>query len=355
MLTKNIKTYHKKRFWAGLLLAQFLLFFMLSKINFAVGFFERFFEFQKRAHQILFSRLPFSAGDFFYILLAVAFLFISFRIMQKKKRNYYLCIFLALLNLLYFTYQISWGMLYFQKPLIEKLPEKNINTAELKILTIHYLEKCKQTRTLVKEDRNGVFTISDIQGIENEILKNQIQLPPLFNDKKGTQILAFKSSLFKSVMSYTGIFGYYNPFSAEAQYNSALPSTSLPFTLSHESAHQLGYAKEQEASFIAFLIGKDSQNSALKYSTEYFVLKSLLRALSEKDPAFVKMILSQYSPEMKRDRSAEQFFVKKHEGFLDLFFSFTNDLFLKSNREEGSITYSYFIDLLIRYQQITNS
>ena len=350
MKKNNLKLYHKKRFWAGLLLAQFLLFFILSKIDVVVTFFERLFEIQKSFHQLLFSSIPFSVGDVFYILLISIFVFFIFKILKQNSRKKYALKFLVLINVLYFIYQISWGMLYFQKPLLEKLPEKELELSYIKQLTFEYLEKCRKTRSLVKEDQSGVFTIIDINVIKDEILNNQPQLPSSLNNKKGTGIQAFKSSLFKPIMSYSGILGYYNPFTAEAQYNSALPSTYIPFTLSHESAHQLGYAREQEANFIGFLIGENSTNLDLKYSTDYFVLKSLLNFLAERDPEFVKEILAEYSPEMQRDRLAEKLFVKKHEGLLDVFFGFTNDLFLKSNQQDGSITYSYFIDLLVRYK-----
>lgn len=350
MNNKINKLYKRKRFWAGLLLAQFVLFLILSKINYAINFFESFFEFQKRIHQQIFSIISFSVGDIFYILLITIFLFFIIKIFKKKSRKRYSLYVFVLLNVIYFIYQIFWGMLYFQKPLIEKLPEKEIKVTEIKQLTLEYLERCKRTRTLVKEDRNGVFIISNITAVKDEILKNQTKLPPFINNKKGTEIQAFKSSLFKPIMSYTGILGYYNPFTAEAQYNAALPSTYIPFTLAHESSHQLGYAREQEANFIGFLIGENSENPDLKYSTEYFVLKSLLNSLAENNQEFVLSVLDQYSPEMKLDRLAEKLFIKKHEGLLDVFFGFTNDLFLKSNQQEGSITYSYFVDLLIRYQ-----
>ncbi|QBO58202.1 DUF3810 domain-containing protein [Chryseobacterium salivictor] len=350
MLIKEGHIYNKKRFWAGVLLAQFVLFLILSKIDFAVGIFERIFEFQKRIHQHIFSIIPFSVGDIFYIFLLAIFLFFIFKIIKKRSRKRYSLKLLILLNILYFTYQIFWGMLYFQKPLLEKLPEKEINIEDVKTLSLEYLERCKKTRTLVQEDQNGVFIVSNNLPVKEEILKNQTQLPAYLNNKKGTRTRAFKSSLFKPVMSYTGILGYYNPFTAEAQYNAALPSTYIPFTLSHESAHQLGYAREQEANFIGFLIGRDSKNADLKYSTEYFVLKSLLNYLAEHDRKFAETILENYSIGMKRDRIAEKLFVKKHEGLFNVFFRFTNDLFLKSNQQEGSITYSYFIDLLIRYQ-----
>ena len=347
---KKDKFYTKKRFWAGLLLAQFLLFLIFSKVSAAIIFFERFFEFQKRIHQKIFSLAPFSVGDVFYVILSAMLLFFTFKIVKRNSRKIFLLKLLVLLNILYFTYQIFWGMLYFQKPLLEKLPEKELKVEAVKRLSLEYLAKCKQTRLFVKEDDQGVFAISDLASTKAEILNNQTKLSSRLNNKKGTEIQTFKPSLFKPIMNYTGILGYYNPFTAEAQYNSLLPSTYIPFTLAHESAHQLGYAREQEANFIGFLIGVNSPNRDLKYSTEYFVLKSLLNFLSDRNPEFVTEVLENYSPGMKRDRTAEKLFIKEHEGFLDSLFGFTNDLFLKSNQQEGSITYSYFIDLLIRYQ-----
>ena len=53
--------------------------------------------------------------------------------------------------------------------------------------------------------------------------------------------------MFGIIGNYVGFQGYYNPFTTEAQYNAELPNTYIPFTLSHESAHQLGFAREQEA------------------------------------------------------------------------------------------------------------
>ena len=350
MAIKTNKIFRRKSFWAGLLLAQFLLFFVLPKVPTAVYKFENFFEFQKGLHQKLFSFLPFSVGDVFYVLLGIVTVFLIIKIINKKSRNSGLIKFLVLLNVLYFTYQIFWGMLYFQKPLIEKLPQKEPDVEAMKALALKYLEQCKQTRYLVDEDRYGVFKVYRKKALKSEILKQQAVLPQFINDKKAGVINSFKPSLFKGVMSYTGILGYYNPFTAEANYNSELPSTYLPFTLAHESAHQLGYAREQEANFIGYLIGKNSTNDELRYSTEYFVLKSLLNAIASEDEKFVKSIINQYSEEMKRDRFAERMFNRRHAGFLDAFFGFTNDLFLKSNQQEGSVTYSYFVDLLLRYE-----
>ncbi|WP_162073611.1 DUF3810 domain-containing protein [Chryseobacterium fistulae] len=317
-----------------------------------VSFFEHFFEIQKWFHQIAFSWTSFSAGDILYIILGVFLLYCIIQCFQKKKRSQYLLKLMIVLNIVYFIYQLSWGMLYFQTPIIKKLPTQERPTVyHAKKLAIHYLEKCKSTRKLVKEDRNGIFVVNDIKGIQEEILFQQHHIPLHISNKKTYLINSFKPSLFKDIMSYSGILGYYNPFTAEAQYNSELPSTFIPFTSAHESAHQLGFAREQEANFIGYLIGINSRNPELRYSTEYFTLKSLLKFIVEEDPAFVKYIIRNYSSEMKRDRLYEKVFVAQHQGALEDFFGFTNNLFLKSNQQEGSITYSYFIDLLLNYQK----
>lgn len=243
-------------------------------------------------------------------------------------------------------------MLYFQTPIIKKLSKQDppeINKA--KKLALLYLEKCKQTRTSVHEDHNGIFVVTNLKAVQQEILLQQTKLPAYISNKRVTQIVAIKPSLFRSVMNFTGILGYYNPFTSEAQYNSELPHTFIPFTTAHESSHQLGFAREQEANFIGYLIGVHSSNLDLKYSTEYFTLKSLLRFIVEEDPEFVKSVIKNYSSGMKRDRAYEKSFIFKHQGWLDDFFGFTNNLFLKSNQQEGSVTYSYFIDLLLNYEK----
>lgn len=351
MDTKKIKTYHKKRFWATILVVQILLFYIFSKLKFVVSVFESFFEIQKNIHQLLFSWIPFSFGDVLYIILGIALIYFIIKCFRKKSRSTSLLKILILVNIFYFTYQIFWGMLYFQEPIISKLPKTEITLEKRKNLALKYLEKCKKTRLLITENQNGVFCTLNIKNVEIEILDQQNTLPKYLSDKNAKNINSFKPSLFTNVMSFTGILGYYNPFTAEAQYNAQLPSSYLLFTLAHESSHQLGFAREQEANFIGYLIGINSSNIDLRYSTEYFTLKSLLNSIVYEDQKFVETALKNYSDGMKRDRAYEKQFVLKHQGLLNDFFGFTNNLFLKSNQQEGSVTYSYFIDLLVRYEK----
>lgn len=351
MDTKLFPSKRKNIIWAGIFLAQFLLYRLAQSGDHAVQLFSYLFEVQKRAHQLLFSVAPFSVGDVFYLSLFLYLFWAGLMLFKVSKKKRILTQLLIVLNVLFFCYQFFWGMLYFQKPLQQKFASVDISSTEVKALALSYLEKCKLSRRGVKEDGSGVFALKDVRVIQAEILNRQKGIPEAFlGQRTKTDVLSVKESLFGYVMSYTGISGYYNPFTAEAQYDSNLPPSSIPFTLAHEMAHQLGFAREQEASFIGYLTGKNSDNAELRYSTEYYVLKSLLSHLSDSDPAFVQKVLANFSPAMKRDRLAEIRFGENHASFLTDILMFTNDLFLKSNRQEGSITYSYFVDLLVKYE-----
>ncbi len=121
--------------------------------------------------------------------------------------------------------------------------------------------------------------------------------------------------------------------------------------MSHESAHQLGFAREQEANFIGFRICKNSNNSELKYSAYLYATKSLVNELRSTTPEFAAQATLFLSQEVKNDLKNEQLFKEKNDSFIAEIFYFTNDIFLKSNQQEGSVTYSYFIDLLVLYER----
>ena len=334
----------KSLFWAGLLFAQFLLFYIFSKNEIIVQQFTAFFHFKKEFQNELFSHFIFSFGDIFYIIFIFFLLLFIFK--SIKGRNF--SVLLIILNISYFIYQISWGMLYFQKPLYDK-NKVEISTKELEKLTLKYIALTNQERK--KIETKHVFKIKNIEVLKSSILHSQKRLPKEYYPFKTSNIDNFKASLFNPLISYTGILGYYNPFTTEAQYNAELPHTYIPFTLSHESAHQLGFAREQEANFIGFLICKNSNNSELKYSAYLYATKSLVNALRNTNPEFAAQATLFLSQEVKNDLKNEQLFKEKNDSFIAEIFYFTNDIFLKSNQQEGSVTYSYFIDLLVLYER----
>ena len=347
-MVKKIK--YKIKFWAGLLFAQFLLFYLFSRTPYIISFFEKFFQLKQQIHQRLFSKITFSVGDIFYLLIIIYLLFAFFKIFNKKSRSKYILHILIILNIFYFIYQLFWGMLYFEKPISEKLPPQKITIEEIKKLSLQYINLTNKTRKLVLEDKKGIFKIKNLDALKIEILQAEKGIPKRYFPNEIYSVNNFKPSVFSTVMNYTGILGYYNPFSSEAQYDAKMPPTYIPFTLAHERAHQLGYSREQEANFIGYLICENSQNPELRYSAYLYTCKSLLRYLSSYNPKFINNAYSLFTDEVKRDLENDRKFAEKHEGALKNIFYYMNDWFLKSNQQEGTITYSYYIDLLIRYK-----
>ena len=341
--------FFKIKYWAIILVVQFLLFYILSRFGFAIHLFSNLFEWKKKLHISLFSAISWSVGDVIYIATTLLFFYLLLRLIITKKAVFLKYI-LITANITYFVYQCFWGMLYFQQPVIEKLGNKKISEEAIQKLAVKYLYLCKATREKLSEDDHHKIKIDNVRQLETEIIAQQKNLPQFINKKIAVSNISVKPSLFDSLMNKTGIYGYYNPFTAEAQYNPNIPASQLPFTLAHEMSHQLGYAREQEASFIAYLCARNSINKELQYSVQLYVLKSLLKALAVKNPSFVKNILKQYSSKMKLDRLYEQKFFISNEGIVSDFFGITNDLFLKSNQQAGSVTYSYFIHLVLLYE-----
>ena len=352
MVKKNFL--YQIKFWAGLLFAQFILFYLLSKFPKAILLAENIFSKKQDIHQSIFSKISFSIGDLCYILIILFLLISLYKIIRKEERRKHFIRVLMFLNLIYFIYQISWGLLYFQKPIIDKLPQKEASLREIKQLTLQYISLANKVRKQLPEDQNGVYKISNLNNIKKNISLGQSLIPKDFFNKEISSHRNFKTSLFGYLMNYTGILGYYNPFTSEAQYNQHLPNTYIPFTLAHESSHQLGFAREQEANFIGYLICENSKNIELQYSAYLYTSKSLLKYLLKKDPEFAGQALLFFSEKVKKDMANDKEFALQHSGLLEDFFHYSNDLFLKSNQQEGAITYSYFIDLLIRYKRKTS-
>lgn len=344
-LQNNINFYKKNWFWAGLWFAQILFFQLLSNTQAGVAAARILFAKTQFFRTELFAFLPFSIGDIFYTLVVLYLVGLFYFVLKKRYRRAALKQGLILLNLLFCWYQISWGLLYAQPPLLSREDlRKPLKTEVLQDLAETYFQQCVQLRAQIPDK---VFHLENLSTLKQEISHQEQRLALKF--EKGSHLqLSLKPSLFKDIMSYTGISGYYNPFSSEAQYNPNMPDTYVPFTLAHEAAHQIGFAREGEANYIAYLVGKQSNHLRLKYSTYWNTLKTLLYLLNSRNQDFVNRMIARFPEKIRNDYHAEQKYIESYRGRVSQFFHTSNDLFLKSNKQAGAISYQYFIYLIIK-------
>ncbi len=75
-----------------------------------------------------------------------------------------------------------------------------------------------------------------------------------------------KRIYFSDFMSQQNLSGIYFPFTLEANYNTSMYITNIPFTICHELAHLKGYIYEDEANFIAYMACIESDDPFLQYS-----------------------------------------------------------------------------------------
>lgn len=173
-------------------------------------------------------------------------------------------------SIIYIYFNFCWGLNY-NRPGIAyqlQLNGSKHSTYELRMLTDILIKKVNESRSLLGNEKIKYKTYPEIFLAAQ---KAYIQ-----SNAAGFSFLAYntksvKRSLYGRMGNYLGFFGYYNPFTGEAQLNLNMPPFLIPFVTCHEIAHQLGYANESEANFVAYLAAVQSPDTLFHYST-YFDL-----------------------------------------------------------------------------------
>jgi len=308
--------------------------------------------------RVLFGFIPFSIGDFGY-LFAIVFLIIGYtknrKIIKLSWKDRLLKI-LSYFSIFYFSFNILWGLNYYRVPLFEKLKiEKEYSNEDLLIFTKKLIAKTNSIHSQITKNDSlkVVFPYSQEQVFEMNLngyqsLSKQI---PSLNYKHPS----IKKSLFSLPLSYMGFSGYLNPFTNEAQVNDKIPMYNFPTTLTHEMAHQLGYASESEANFIGFLASINNENLYFQYSGYNHALHYCLSNWKFNDEVQFKKLLKTVHPGIIKNYKESEDFWNKYESFVEKGFHLFYDRFLKMNQQKDGIDgYSRFVDLLVNYYKNEN-
>ena len=166
---------------------------------------------------------------------------------------------------LYVVFMLIWGLNY-QKSSPAKSFDLKLDTSysivQLDSLSLDLMEELNKTRQLLSD--------SFIQKMEvDQVFRNSIynykqlenRFPQLHLDKP-----LLKEAAFPSWGDYLGYLAFYQPITGEAIVRTDIPLLTLPYTSCHELAHQMGYASESEANFIAFVVATESSDVLLRYS-----------------------------------------------------------------------------------------
>jgi len=345
----------KKYILPLLLLVQIIIINILSLFpQFVESYYSNgLFPYLSKGERILFGWFGFSAGDIIYgiaIFFALLWFWKKRKTWRKQYKDNGLQI-LSAFSVFYFLFHLLWAMNYHRVPLNEKMGiDKKYTTEELVAFTKKVITKTNELHRLIeKNDSLKVvvpYTVKDIYARSINGYTEMEQQFPYFAFKHES----IKSSLISTPLSYMGFGGYLNPFTNEAQVNDKLPLYGFPATACHEMSHQIGYASESEANFIGYMASIHNKDLYFKYAGYTMALKYCLRNIAKIDKNKAKSLAKLVLPGIKANFKESEAFNKKYESFVETFFKYFYDNYLKLNKQEDGLeTYSKFVGLLVNY------
>jgi hypothetical protein len=153
------------------------------------------------------------------------------------------------------------------------------------------------------------------------------------------------------LLSWMGISGIFLPFTGEPLVNLGPGDWQLPFTAAHEAAHLRGWAREDEANFLAFEVLKDDPDPRLAYSAWssalLYVAQGLSSAGQQGQEAWAR-VLPRVSEGVREDWNASFAYWDRFKGPVREASRTVNDLYLKSQGQvDGVRSYGRMVDLLL--------
>jgi len=301
--------------------------------------------------------IPFSVGDILYALAGLLIMIALYKVVTAVlKRNvtwkgraaFFVQLVRALLWV-YIWFNIAWGLNYERLGIAYQLQlkEETYTTEDVCELRDSLAQKVNNVRLAISKD--SALPELPLQKIYTEAIGNYNHIAKQYPFLQ-YQYPSVKNSLYTAWAPYFGWGGYYNPFSGEAQIRNDMPRVIIPYTSSHEIAHQLGYASESEANFVGYLAAANSADKYFQYSCYLDLYKY----------AFIELLQRNTFPDsdIKLDslvkvdlRGISRFFMKERNGIAPRIMNLY-DGYLKANQQKNGIeSYNEVIGLLIAYQK----
>ena len=301
--------------------------------------------------------IPFAMGEFVYVIIIILLIFNILKYTTSLKRFNqiwqkigFLVFKLAWLGIrLFVVFQFIWGFNYMQPDPtnafnITVQPPKNVRIAQIEInqLTNELIQELNETRK----------DLSNIKGIPPNFDQTLAKVQHAYGrTSKAYPILhlqnqSVKKAIFPTLGDYIGFLAFYQPITAEAIVRSDLPIMTQPYTIAHEMAHQLGYASETEANFIAFVVATETDDPMLKYSMllQMFTYAQdaqlLLLAGTKGFDAWKAQIAKNkalLSPDVMKDRAIIRAFFEERSGKQIQASNQLYDQFLKWNQQAAGL------------------
>lgn len=305
--------------------------------------------------RFLFGWIPFSIGDVFYLLMALLLIRWIYKNIKKIKTETksFLIDILARLSIIYFIFNIIWGLNYYRLPLYKSLNiQKKYTTEQLISITKRFIKKSNEMHQQLGYADSVKIDLPFTQQEIFEKTVNGYQNLAKIHPQLAYAPKSIKNSMWSLLLTYMGYSGYYNPFSGEAQVNKLIKNYKYPVVSCHEQAHQLGYAAENEANFIATLATLNNDDPYFQYAGYIFSLRYCVNEVARRDLDQYHKLLKEINPGILKSYKEMRDFWKRYENPLEDISKVFWDTFLKANNQEKGISsYNYMVALIVNYYE----
>lgn len=159
-----------------------------------------------------------------------------------------------------------------------------------------------------------------------------------------------KPIILSKPMTYTHISGVYSYMTGESNLNVNYPDFIKSSTAAHELAHQRGFSREDEASFIAFLVGMESEDPYIRYCAYMDVYSSVMSALGSASPELRKSVSAYLDTRAYYEsRAYSRFFDEYREAPAATVTDKVNNAYLQAQGTVGVKSYDMVTDLAVAY------
>jgi hypothetical protein len=256
---------------------------------------------------------------------------------------------------LYLVFLLLWGLNYHRQPFgqLAALDTRPPTPPELVELGTELVEEANRLRMALPEDSSGVMRLPSGT-------RETLGRAPLGYDEASRFYASIlrsrtrrpKPALLSPVLSSLGISGIYSPFTAEPLVNRELPDPDVPFSAAHELAHDLGFAREDEAHYLGSLACRVHPDADFRYSGALAASVYVVDAVASNDEIQARELHLRRSEAVRRDLQAIREWSERHEGRLSRVSTRVNDAYLRSQgQREGIRSYGRFVDLLVAEQR----
>ncbi len=302
------------------------------------------------------ANLPFSAAEFltyaFFGFLVFYIFFIASAFFRKKNRIqsalFRTVVLFVILSSMWGSFMLSWSINYARQPISQSLglDATPASGQELYGVCSRLAGKANYMRSQTKQDENGVFILTKSKEEINREVKAVYRnnAPPFMNLGGETNVKGVSSVNLLSTMNTLGI---YIPFTYEPNINMQMPDLYYASSALHEYAHFKGFAREDEANFIAYYVSKDMADTDFSYSSTMLALGNSLNQLADCDYDLYCNVYDTLSDPVKRDFANENAYWANFEKTRETVETMNNNYLISNKQSDGVRSYGRMVDLLI--------